>query len=287
MNVLFMRNLFKVTIIALFSMCASAQVAPSASIVTSTTLFCTNVPITYSAQTTGTDLSYTWAVVPSKGLTSFTDLHSPTVTLTFTGTITYTIYLNVSDASGITSIKQTTVTPNRSAHASFNASLNSVGFPSELTLTNYSTYSLKNYWEFNNDSKQRDTSFSLQKEFSSGGSYKVFLFAYGVKGCNDSARYDFWISDSSGVTLPNVFTPNNDGANDVFIPITRGISDLRAWVYNRYGVLVCAWDKPKGGWDGHSTSGEECSDGVYFVAVDAFGFDGKIYKLKGTVTLIR
>jgi gliding motility-associated-like protein len=111
--------------------------------------------------------------------------------------------------------------------------------------------------------------------------------AYGVNGCNDTTSYKFRVSDSSSISLPNIFTPNGDGANDVYIPITRGISGLNAWVYNRDGVIVSNWDKPRGGWDGYSTSGEPCSDGVYYIVVNAFGFDGKVYKLKSSITLIR
>lgn len=286
MNVLYMRRLFTAIFISLFTLCAVAQVAPNASIVTSTTLFCTGVPITYSAVSSSTsNLTYTWAVVPVKGLTSFTDLNSPTLSLTFSGASNYTVYLNMADNAGLTRTVQTTVQPARSAIASFNASLNVVGYPTQLVLTNYSTNNLKHYWKFSDNTL--DSSYNVVKEYSKSGNYSVSLLAYGARGCDDTATYDFRISDSSSLTLPNIFTPNGDGFNDVFKPITRGISTLKAWVYNRNGVLVCAWDKPKGGWDGHSTSGEECSDGVYFIALDAFGFDGKAYNVKGTITLIR
>ena len=279
-----MRNIYTV-LIALFSICANAQVSSTASIVTSTTLFCTGNPITYSASSVATDLTYTWSVVPSKGLSSFTNLHSSTITLTFSGIVTYTVYLNTSDVTGLVSTSQATLAPGRSAYAAFNASLNAVGYPTQLILTNYSTYSLKHFWKFNDNTT--DTSLNLVKEYARSGNYSVSLFVEGAKGCNDVSNYDFRISDSSGITLPNVFTPNGDGSNDVYKPITRGISGLNAWVYNRYGVLVCTWDKVKGSWDGYSTSGEECSDGVYLIAINAFGFDGKIYKLKGTITLVR
>ncbi len=281
-----MRKLFTTIIIGLCSMCASAQILPYGKIVITSTLFCTGTPITLIADSLSPASSFTWAVVSSKGLSAFTDLNSPTLTLTFTGTATYTVYLNISNDSGVTKVLYKIITPGRSANASFNATLSSEIFPAKLTLTNYSTYSLKQYWKFSNSSVQ-DTSFSLVKDYQGIGKYSVFLFSYGAKGCNDSASYVFDIAEFSGLTLPNIFTPNGDGVNDVFKPIAKGISTLNAWVYNRNGVLVCSWDKPKGSWDGHSTSGEECSDGVYFVVVDALGFDGKVYKFKGSVTLIR
>ena len=282
-----MRNLFKLSFIVFFSLCAKAQVPPAAQIIiTSTTNFCTGVPITFSANPTSGPLSYTWAVVPLKGLTSFSDLNSPTLSLTFNNIYTYTIYLNMVNDAGVSSTSYTTVAPSRSSKSSFNASFTNAGYPTQLVLTNYSSYSTKHYWRFN-DSAESDTSVNLVKSYTRGGNYTVKLVTYGSKGCNDSTEYDFHISDSSGITLPNVFTPNGDGANDVFKPVTIGIAQLSAWIYNRYGQLVCTWDKPKGSWDGHSTSGEECSDGVYFIVIEAKGFDDKDYKLKSTITLIR
>jgi|GEM_PF-1379334 len=286
MNVLSMGKFFTAIIISLFSLCASAQGPVFGKILTTSTLYCTGTPITLIADSASPASSFTWAVVPSKGLSAFTDLNSPTVTLTFSGTATYTVYLNIMDSSGNLKIVYKIISPGRSANASFNASLSSDIYPAKLTLTNYSAHSLRNYWRFS-DSSIPDTSFSLVKDYPATGNYSVFLFAYGAKGCNDSASYKFDIAEFSDLTLPNIFTPNGDGINDVYKPVTKGISSLNAWVHNRYGVLVCSWDKPKGGWDGHTTSGEECSAGVYFITLEALGFDGKTYKLKGTITLIR
>ena len=47
------------------------------------------------------------------------------------------------------------------------------------------------------------------------------------------------------------------------------------------------WNGIKGGWDGYTTSGIECPAGVYHYIVEAKGFDGKDYKLKSNLTLIR
>lgn len=287
MNVLYMRILFTLISITLGSLSAVAQIvsASTTTIVTNDTLFCTDRPITYSASASADGWSFLWSVVPSKGLSSYTDLNSPSVTLTFSTASTHTVYLNIKDASGATNTVQTKVTPGRSAKAAFNASLNSAGYPVQLTLTNYSSNSVRNLWTFSDNTQ--DSSFNVVKGYNASGNYKVSLFVEGLKGCNDMSSYDFVIDASSSITLPNVFTPNNDDVNDVYTPITKGISSLNAWIFNRDGVVVANWDKPKEGWDGHSTSGEECDAGVYFIVVNASGFDGQTYKLKGNITLLR
>jgi gliding motility-associated-like protein len=81
--------------------------------------------------------------------------------------------------------------------------------------------------------------------------------------------------------VPNAFTPNNDGKNDVF----RAITDGDCWlfwdmkVYNRWGDLVWETDTPGAQWLGNNTVGvfaHSVSDGLYYVP------DGVYYwKLRG------
>jgi gliding motility-associated-like protein len=280
-----MRNLYTLFFISVFSICAKAQGVPTATIVQASTIHCTDVSSTFSASTANNPSSYSWAIAPVRGLVAYSDLNSPTLSVTFSNTTTYTVFLTVSNNAG-TTVSYTTVTVNRSAKASFNATFADAGFPNELALTNYSGHSLKNYWIFN-DSAIPDSSVNTVKSYTASGSYMVKLVAIGSKGCNDTSAYAFRISDSSSVVLPNVFSPNGDDVNDAYRPITRGIRVLNAWVYNRYGIIITSWDKVRGAWDGHTTSGEECSAGEYVIIVEALGFDNKEYKLKSTITLVR
>ncbi|MFZ2205563.1 MAG: gliding motility-associated C-terminal domain-containing protein, partial [Minisyncoccia bacterium] len=64
--------------------------------------------------------------------------------------------------------------------------------------------------------------------------------------------------------IPNIFTPNNDGINDVFKITTKNITTLNCKIYNRWGILVGELTKINEGWDGRSTSGLQCTTGVYY-----------------------
>ncbi len=282
-----MRNFYTVTFIFLIMSCLRGQVAPNASITSNSTLFCTGIPVNLTAVPANTNatLSYTWTIFPAKGISISTDLNSPTVTVTFTSPAVYNVNLLASDGSTVTT-SQKLIVINTSAKASFNATFNNVGYPTELILTNYSHNFLKSSWRFN-DQTEADTSLNTVRVYNKSGSYSVTLFAAGFNNCNDSSTYTFRISDSSSVILPNIFTPNGDGANDVYRPITTGVKTLNAWVFNRYGTLIANWNTVRGSWDGHTNSGEECSEGTYAIVVEALGFDGVEYKLKGMITLAR
>ena len=78
--------------------------------------------------------------------------------------------------------------------------------------------------------------------------------------------------------MPNVFTPNNDGVNDVLLPISsRHIKEVVFNVYNRWGTIVFQTDNPQIEWDGKDmNSNEVVSDGIYFytITIESILLDG-------------
>lgn len=92
---------------------------------------------------------------------------------------------------------------------------------------------------------------------------------------------------STTLTIPNVFSPNNDGINDEFKITSKKIKQLNCKIYNRWGILVGELTAPNAVWDGLTTSGEEATGGTYFYVLTALGEDGKEYEQKGYVQLVR
>ncbi|MDP4827973.1 MAG: gliding motility-associated C-terminal domain-containing protein, partial [Flavobacteriales bacterium] len=89
---------------------------------------------------------------------------------------------------------------------------------------------------------------------------------------NESVLSDIFCVDNCPIyLLPNIFTPNNDGVNDVFIPYPyRFIESIDFQVFNRWGGLVYKTADPAIGWDGtDQTTGQVCTDGTYFYTVTA------------------
>jgi len=90
-------------------------------------------------------------------------------------------------------------------------------------------------------------------------------------------------------TVPNIFTPNNDGANetcDILFNQVVDVKDFNLSVYNRWGIPVLESVMPNIRWDGYRTSGIPCVEGVYFY-VCVFKVNGEQRTLKGNITLIR
>ena len=71
--------------------------------------------------------------------------------------------------------------------------------------------------------------------------------------------------------LPNVFTPNGDGANEIFRPLNKCFIDrVEMKVFNRWGQVVYQTSDPDLNWDGTNLSGKEVSVGVYYYVCKFF-----------------
>lgn len=85
--------------------------------------------------------------------------------------------------------------------------------------------------------------------------------------------------------VPSAFSPNRDGKNDLFQPVSKDIAKLEWKIYNRWGNLVYSGNEQSPGWDG-TFNGDPVQDGVY-VWTARFLSGLEWYQMKGTVTILR
>lgn len=139
--------------------------------------------------------------------------------------------------------------------------------------------------------------------FTDAGTYTITLIAYNnIPSCADTTSKIITVlpKDTAGIFIPNVFSPNGDGMNDVF-EIKIKNADLELFeIYDRWGVQVSsALDLTKNAaidityysWAGRTTSGMECSDGTYFyvikIRLDEKYSKDRTKEYKGFITLVR
>jgi gliding motility-associated-like protein len=119
------------------------------------------------------------------------------------------------------------------------------------------------------------------------GTFTYSLFVESAYGCIGYDTITVMVSNQASFFVPNAFTPNGDGLNDLFRPIAVGYKGITYFrVFNRWGEAVYNSDNLEAGWNGtyKGISGEM---GVYFWEIkftDRFGKEGT---MKGDVTLIR
>jgi gliding motility-associated-like protein len=86
--------------------------------------------------------------------------------------------------------------------------------------------------------------------------------------------------------VPNTFTPNGDGKNDIFLVKGTTIKNMQLLIFNQWGEKVFEANKQDQGWDGRA-GGKPQPVGVYVYVLKTELLSGKIKNLKGSITLIR
>ena len=115
----------------------------------------------------------------------------------------------------------------------------------------------------------------------------LFLTATTDIGCTATDNVKIRVFKSPGVLVPNAFTPNHDGLNEVLRPRYNGIKQLDYFaIYNRGGQLIFKTSDMDQGWDGNF-NGQAQGTQVFVWIVSAVGFDGRKYEARGTATLIK
>jgi gliding motility-associated-like protein len=131
----------------------------------------------------------------------------------------------------------------------------------------------------------QDFSTSAYYNVQAGGLYWVIV---NVGDCKTTDSTQVYAEDCTPVIeMPNVFTPNQDGYNDLFLPMEfEFIIENKIIIFNRWGRLMYESEDVLSGWDG-TYGGRVCSDGVYFWILFYTGIKGEQGSLNGTVTLIK
>lgn len=166
--------------------------------------------------------------------------------------------------------------------------------------TDYDGYDTYFEWQFFTESDPTTPVYTRYEEntdftFTQAGSYNVYLLARFTNSSGDTVEYR--IGDFSPITIsiseselnmPNAFSPNGDGINDIYKPKSgyKSIVKFDAYIFNRWGVKLFEWHDPSTGWDG-TYKGKPVKDGVYFCLVKAEGADGRKFNIKKDVNVLR
>ena len=160
---------------------------------------------------------------------------------------------------------------------------------SKTTLDSVGITLVKSIWNFGNGTTSSFTSaVDASTTYSLPGTYTVTLYAN--KGtCVESYQKVIVVDVPSKVEVPNIFTPNGDGTNDIFFLNAAGLSEINMVILDRWGHVVYELVSASGNieWNGKNQRGVECAAGVYFYTLKATGTDGNKYDKNGTITLTR
>ncbi|MFT4016709.1 MAG: gliding motility-associated C-terminal domain-containing protein, partial [Agriterribacter sp.] len=117
---------------------------------------------------------------------------------------------------------------------------------------------------------------------------RSFFIRYSKGDCSSElSALTIKVFDSTFIYVPNTFTPNRDGKNDVWRPIIYGkLNSFSISVYNRWGQIVYFSDNIKNTWDG-TFKGNNLPAGLFLYSITAKDYRNKPVNIKGYVTIMR
>lgn len=139
-------------------------------------------------------------------------------------------------------------------------------------------------WFFVANNGYRSSGQQATYRFESQGTYPVAMVVKNTWGCIDTVVKTISVLEDYEVFMPNAFTPNNDGLNDVFIPTGRGIRNYSLLIFDRWGEFIFKSGEQFPGWNG-TWQGKIVKEDVYTWQMSVTNIKGETRVLYGYVTV--
>lgn len=182
--------------------------------------------------------------------------------------------------------------------------------PLTVNFTNNSQNASNYAWDFGNgqtanvgttaSQTQTYTTSSVIQLIASDGNCRDTAYAFvtiSICGCTDPTALNYNplanVNDGScfypapTVEVPNVFSPNNDGSNEIFFLKTTNSTNISLTILNRWGDVIFEGSSMTPGWNGKTQNGIEAEAGVYFYKYVIEGLQNQSLEGHGFLTLVR
>jgi gliding motility-associated-like protein len=203
--------------------------------------------------------------------------------------VSYTVTLSMTSIYGCKSVltlpNYITVYPTPSANFSSSPRSTDELVPT-INFYNTSTGAVFFKWIFG-DGDSSDVIDPVHK-FTGEGTYNTCLVVANQNGCKDTACNNIIINPISSFYIPNAFTPNNDGSNDIFTGYGSNIASYHMDIYDRWGNPIFETDKLYEGWTGKVKGGSDIvQEDVYVYRIVLKYKSSKACTFTGTVTVVK
>lgn len=256
---------------------------PPVNITVSKDTICLSNCISFTSTTSGVDsllFDFSDGTLPAYSSIEAVHCYTNSGTYTVTATASYSNGCQVSAANTLT------IVVHPKPFAFFNITGGNPQAPGTLIYFNNTSAGDNNRYSWYFGSAATSTLISPSFSYQVEGNYCVGLVATDtLSKCKDSTYQCLDIINPVDILIPNVFTPNNDGVNDLFKVSGVGIVDFRCEIYDRWGIKLYEWDGLQGGWDGKTKSGLSASSGTYFFLINYYTINGKEEQVNGHLSL--
>lgn len=209
---------------------------------------------------------------------------NPKIEYAISGLYTITLFVTDSSTCNITDSYSQEVNIIKEAIADFVTDSINYIYPDDVYFTNLSQNFTNFNWLFGDGSSESENENPIH-------SYKILYdiepcLTVWNEFCADSICKKIYIDFQELIGVPNAFSPNGDGINDIIYVEGEGIKSMNFKIYNRWGILVFESNDQSIGWDG-TYNGTLQELEVYTYLLDALFINDEKAVLKGNITLMR
>jgi gliding motility-associated-like protein len=156
-----------------------------------------------------------------------------------------------------------------------------------VQMIDYSLNAVTGLWDFGNgQTLEYGLPVVPQTSYGGAGFYTVTLIVSNNGGCSDTATATVCVLPPTPVFIPEAFSPNGDGNNDIFMVRGSGIIGFECSIYNRWGQRVFRSARQEDGWDGN-VLGQPAQPGNYLYDIKIRLNDGSQLDKRGEIALVR
>ncbi len=143
-------------------------------------------------------------------------------------------------------------------------------------------------WDWDLGDKTSSTDQNLSHTYADTGTFVITQIAINQYGCGDTIQHSIRINGEPTIFIPNAFTPDGNGLNDIFLPKMYGVREFNMSIYDRFGNLIFTSVDTEIGWNGKvNGSGETVKDDVYIYKIYVRDLLGNPKTYKGKVVVIK
>ncbi len=140
------------------------------------------------------------------------------------------------------------------------------------------------YFGDGNNQRQCD----IEYFYGDTGTYQITQIVYSLNQCPDTATASIRVVPEYRFYVPNAFSPNGDGLNDIFRPEIIGAREYEMLIFNRWGEEIFRTTDTETGWDGKAKNGRSTAQQeVYSYIITLTNVFDKSIVFNGRVTLVR
>lgn len=252
---------------------------------------CPPIDIEFSNLSKPVDSTYkiTWDFGDSTTSNSFKPLHS------YTKVGVYSVNVNLVSPIGCKTSKTFNnlirIAVNPIADFDYSPATNISNINPRVDFTDKSTGAIAWNWTFGEQLDKYSIAKNPTYNFRDTGLHIIRLLITDKNGCTDSLTKEIDVLPEIRFFMPNAFTPNGDGTNELFLPngFFFGLKNYTFSIWNRWGEKIFETNDINEGWNGRfkNLGDHTLIDGVYQYSIQYIEPRGKVVKQQGFVNLVR